>query len=179
MLAVHARVAQQLLVIGPEALGLGPLGDRDKAARKPLDDFLDRIQQFRIAGGVPREEMAGSSDHLLDGERRGFAVLGRVAEGHQGDDPIGRVRDVPQARVDTEEKDTAYDYVMKFTELVTNREEGTFRAVFQPVFESGGSAISWYEALLRVKRPTGEYVSVYPYLAVAKSTGFYQFLTIL
>ncbi len=78
---------------------------------------------------------------------------------------------------DTEEKDTAYDYVMKFTELVTNREEGTFRAVFQPVFESGGSAISWYEALLRVKRPTGEYVSVYPYLAVAKSTGFYQFLT--
>ena len=78
---------------------------------------------------------------------------------------------------DTEEKDTAYDYVMKFTELVTNREEGTFRAVFQPVFDSGGSAISWYEALLRVKRPTGEYVSVYPYLAVAKSTGFYQFLT--
>jgi EAL domain-containing protein (putative c-di-GMP-specific phosphodiesterase class I)/GGDEF domain-containing protein len=78
---------------------------------------------------------------------------------------------------DTEEKDTAYDYVMKFTELVTNREEETFRAVFQPVFGSGGTEISWYEALLRVKRPTGEYVSVYPYLAVAKSTGFYQFLT--
>jgi EAL domain-containing protein (putative c-di-GMP-specific phosphodiesterase class I) len=66
---------------------------------------------------------------------------------------------------------------MKFTELVTNREEETFRAVFQPVFGSGGTEISWYEALLRVKRPTGEYVSVYPYLAVAKSTGFYQFLT--
>jgi EAL domain-containing protein (putative c-di-GMP-specific phosphodiesterase class I)/GGDEF domain-containing protein len=77
----------------------------------------------------------------------------------------------------TGEKENAYDYVMKFTELVNNREEGAFRAVFQPVFNSSGTEIQWYEALLRVKKQDGEYASVYPYLAVAKSTGFYQFLT--
>lgn len=77
----------------------------------------------------------------------------------------------------TEEKETAYDYVMKFTELVNNREAESFRAVFQPVFSSGGKDICWYEALLRIRKQDGEYTSIYPYLPVAKSTGFYQFLT--
>jgi len=78
---------------------------------------------------------------------------------------------------DIAEKETAYDYVMKFTELVTNRENNSFRAVFQPVFDADGTEISWYEALLRIKQQDGAYASIFPYLAVAKSTGFYQYLT--
>jgi len=78
---------------------------------------------------------------------------------------------------DTLERENSYNYVMRFSELVTNRENGTFRAVFQPVFKSDGSGISWYEALLRVKRQDGTFASVYPYLEVARSTGFYHHLT--
>jgi EAL domain-containing protein (putative c-di-GMP-specific phosphodiesterase class I)/GGDEF domain-containing protein len=78
---------------------------------------------------------------------------------------------------DTAEKETAYDYVMKFTELANNRENDSFRAVFQPVFNAAGTEISWYEALLRVRRQDGEYESISSYLPVAKSTGFYQYLT--
>ncbi len=78
---------------------------------------------------------------------------------------------------DNTEKENAYDYVIRFTELINNRENGTFRAVFQPVFNSDGSAIEWYEALLRIRREDGSYTSIFPYLEVAKSTGFYQHLT--
>ncbi len=78
---------------------------------------------------------------------------------------------------DTLERENSYNYVMRFSELVNNRENDTFRAVFQPVFKADGSGISWYEALLRVKRQDGTYTSIYPYLEVARSTGFYHHLT--
>lgn len=78
---------------------------------------------------------------------------------------------------DTLERENSYNYVMRFSELITNRENGTFRAVFQPIFKSDGSGISWYEALLRVKKQDGTYTSIYPYLSVARSTGFYHYLT--
>lgn len=78
---------------------------------------------------------------------------------------------------DNSEKESAYDYNIKFTELVNNRENESFRAVFQPVFDGQGTNIEWYEALLRIRRQNGEYVSIYPYLTVARSTGFYQVLT--
>ncbi|HKL84906.1 MAG TPA: EAL domain-containing protein [Treponemataceae bacterium] len=51
------------------------------------------------------------------------------------------------------------------------------RAVFQPVFNDTGKEIVWYEALLRIQRQDGQYVSIYPYLTVARSTGLYPFLT--
>ncbi len=76
-----------------------------------------------------------------------------------------------------DERDSAYQYVIRFTELVNNRETRAFRAVFQPVFNSDGSGIAWYEALLRIRKQDGSYDSIYPYLGVAKSTGFYQYLT--
>ncbi len=78
---------------------------------------------------------------------------------------------------DNTEKESAYEYVIRFTELINNRENETFRAVFQPVFNSDGTVIEWYEALLRIKREDGSYTSIYPYLEVARSTGFYQHLT--
>jgi len=78
---------------------------------------------------------------------------------------------------DNTEKENAYEYVIRFTELINNRENGTFRAVFQPVFNSDGTVIEWYEALLRIRREDGSYTTIYPYLEVAKSTGFYQHLT--
>jgi EAL domain-containing protein (putative c-di-GMP-specific phosphodiesterase class I)/GGDEF domain-containing protein len=78
---------------------------------------------------------------------------------------------------DIDEKENAYDYVKKFSELVTNRENESFRAVFQPVFNSDGTRIEWYEALLRIQHADGSYGSISPYLSVAKSTGFYQYLT--
>lgn len=78
---------------------------------------------------------------------------------------------------DNDEKESAYQYVIRFTELINNRENDTFRTVFQPVFSSDGKGIVWYEALLRIKQQNGEYTSIYPYLGVAKSTGFYQHLT--
>jgi len=74
-------------------------------------------------------------------------------------------------------RENAYDYVMKFTELVSNRENDSFLAVFQPVFNGAGSEVAWYEALLRVRRQDGGYSSIFPYLEVAKSTGFYQYIT--
>ncbi len=78
---------------------------------------------------------------------------------------------------DIDERENAYDYVKKFSELVTNRENDSFRAVFQPVFNADGSQVEWYEALLRIQRADGSYGSIFPYLNVAKSTGFYQYLT--
>ncbi len=78
---------------------------------------------------------------------------------------------------DNDERESAYKYAIRFTELINNRENQSFRAVFQPVFSSDGSTIEWYEALLRIKQKDGTYSSIYPYLGVAKSTGFYQYLT--
>lgn len=78
---------------------------------------------------------------------------------------------------DNAEKENAYDYVIKFTELITNRENDSFRAVFQPVFNNDATGVEWYEALLRIQRQDGTYTSIFPYLNVAKSTGFYQYLT--
>jgi len=75
------------------------------------------------------------------------------------------------------DKESAYDHVIKFTELINNRENSTFRAVFQPIFTGDGNVIAWYEALLRIKAQDGNYVSIYPYLSIAKSTGFYRYLT--
>lgn len=78
---------------------------------------------------------------------------------------------------DNTEKKSAYEYAIRFSELISNRENDTFRTVFQPIFESNGTDIAWYETLLRIRRQDGSYVSIYPYLNVAKSTGFYQYLT--
>lgn len=78
---------------------------------------------------------------------------------------------------DNLERETSYNYVMRFSELITNRENDTFRAVFQPIFKSDGSGIAWYEALLRVRKQDGTFASIYDYLEVARSTGFYHYLT--
>lgn len=78
---------------------------------------------------------------------------------------------------DTTEKENAYDCVMKFSELIANREDDSFLTVFQPVFTGDGEDVAWYEALLRIRKPDGTYESIYPYLGVATSTGFYKYLT--
>ncbi len=78
---------------------------------------------------------------------------------------------------DNTEKENAYDCVIKFSELVANRENDSFLPVFQPIFTGDGNSIAWYEALLRVRRNDGTYSSIYPYLDVARSTGFYHHLT--
>lgn len=78
---------------------------------------------------------------------------------------------------DKDERESAYNYLMRFTELIDNRDNKTLKAVFQPIFSSDGVSIAWYEALLRIKRKDGTYSSIFPYLAVARSTGLYPFLT--
>lgn len=78
---------------------------------------------------------------------------------------------------DVAEKSSAYESVLKFTELITNRENNSLKAVFQPVFNETGKNVVWYEALLRIKKQDGQYVSIYPYLTVARSTGLYPYLT--
>ncbi len=75
------------------------------------------------------------------------------------------------------EQRTARDAVTKFTQLIRNREDHTFKAVFQPIFNTDGTRIEWYEALLRIMDQSGEYTTIYPYLTVARSTGFYHYLT--
>lgn len=78
---------------------------------------------------------------------------------------------------DESEKTTAYESVIRFSELINNRETEGFRAVFQPIFCDKGAEVVWYEALLRLRRQDGSYVSIHPYLEVAKSTGLYPYLT--
>lgn len=62
---------------------------------------------------------------------------------------------------DAIEKTSAYESVIGFTELINNRQNGTFRVVFQPIFSHAGKKIAWYEALLRIRREDGEYVSIH------------------
>jgi len=78
---------------------------------------------------------------------------------------------------DGAEPQTTYPNQTRFSDLVANRENGTFKTIFQPIFSRDGARIEWYEALLRLKNEAGEYVSIYEYLDIARSTGFYQHLT--
>lgn len=123
----------------------------------------DRINLvYRVGGALvmPGDDMTplSKADIALKKAERGHSVITIFDEGNT-------------------EKETARDYVIKFTELISNRENDTFLAVFQPVFTGDGLGIAWYEALLRIKQQDGTYASIYPYLPVAKSTGFYKYLT--
>ena len=123
----------------------------------------DRINLvYRVGGAIvsPGEEMSPltKADIALKKAERGHSVITIFDN-------------------DTTEKENAYDCVMKFSELIANRESESFLTVFQPVFTSDGADVAWYEALLRIRRQNGDYESIYPYLAVATSTGFYKYLT--
>lgn len=76
-----------------------------------------------------------------------------------------------------DDRDMTFNYTERFSELVKNRENGTFKAVFQPILKSDGLEVAWYEALMRIMHADGTYSSIYPYLGVARSTGFYHYLT--
>lgn len=78
---------------------------------------------------------------------------------------------------DADERDSSWNYIKRFSELVRNKEEKSFRAVFQPIFHSDGLVVAWYEALLRIRHEDGSYSSIYPYLSIARATGFYSYLT--
>jgi EAL domain-containing protein (putative c-di-GMP-specific phosphodiesterase class I)/GGDEF domain-containing protein len=135
----------------------------DALAIESLPWEKDRIHLvYRVGGTVicpdDSRNPLSKADVALKKAERGFSVLTIYEE-------------------DNTEKESAYQYVIKFTELINNRENNTFRAVFQPVFNSDGTAIEWYEALLRIRKEDGSYTSIFPYLTVARSTGFYQHLT--
>jgi len=127
----------------------------------PWEKDLIRLV-YRVGGTIvcpeDKRNPLSKADVALKKAERGFSVISVYDE-------------------DNNEKKTAYDYVIKFTELISNKENNTFKAVFQPIFNSDGTDIEWYEALLRIKRQDGTYSSIFPYLNVAKSTGFYQHLT--
>lgn len=76
-----------------------------------------------------------------------------------------------------EEKKKAINAMLKFNELSENKENKTFKAVFQPIIDSKSKEIVWYEALMRIKNKNGEYETVYNYLEIAKTTGFYENIT--
>lgn len=123
----------------------------------------DRIKLvYRVGAAIvapgDRDKPFSRADVALKKAERGHSVITVFEDGN-------------------DERDSAYQYVIRFTELINNRENRAFKAVFQPVFNSDGSGIAWYEALLRIRRQDGTYESIYPYLGVAKSTGFYQYLT--
>ncbi len=59
----------------------------------------------------------------------------------------------------------------RFSLLSRNREEGTFRAFLQPVYDVDTGNIRFYECLLRLRNGDGSYESIHPYLALAESTG--------
>lgn len=117
-----------------------------------------------------------------------YRVGGTVVPAGSGENPLSRA-DVALKKAERShsvlsiydnsncEQKTARDAVQKFTQLIMNREDGTFRVVFQPIFNMDGTEIEWYEALLRIRNSCGEFTSIYPYLSVARSTGFYPYLT--
>lgn len=76
-----------------------------------------------------------------------------------------------------QEKKKAINAMLKFNELSENKENKTFKAVFQPIVDSKTEEIVWYEALMRIKNKSGEYETVYNYLEIAKTTGFYENIT--
>ncbi len=65
----------------------------------------------------------------------------------------------------------------RFSLLSRNREEGTFRAFLQPVYDVDTGNIRFYECLLRLRNGDGSYESIHPYLALAESTGIYELLS--
>jgi EAL domain-containing protein (putative c-di-GMP-specific phosphodiesterase class I)/GGDEF domain-containing protein len=75
------------------------------------------------------------------------------------------------------EKKKAINAMLKFNELSENKENKTFKSVFQPIIDSKTEEIVWYEALMRIKNKNGEYETVYNYLEIAKTTGFYENIT--
>ena len=74
------------------------------------------------------------------------------------------------------EKDRLLSSGRLYNELFYNIKNGLLLTVYQPIVNSISGEIKWYEALLRVKTDKG-YVSVYPYLSIAKNTGIYNELT--
>lgn len=77
----------------------------------------------------------------------------------------------------TAEKKKAIEAMVRFNELSENKENNSFKAVFQPIVDNKTNETIWYEALMRVKNKTGNYETVYNYLEVAKTTGFYENIT--
>lgn len=72
------------------------------------------------------------------------------------------------------EKKKAINAMLRFNELSENKENRSFKAVFQPIIDTKTKEIVWYEALMRIKNKNGEYETVYNYLEIAKTTGFYE-----
>ena len=76
------------------------------------------------------------------------------------------------------EKKKAINAMLRFNELSENKENRSFKAVFQPIIDTKTKEIVWYEALMRIKNKNGEYETVYNYLEIAKTTGFYENISI-
>ncbi len=69
------------------------------------------------------------------------------------------------------------DAAVRYKTLIDNRRDRLFRLVYQPVIDNATGQVAFYECLLRVRTTDGAYESIYPYLPVAVSTGFYPSLT--
>lgn len=72
--------------------------------------------------------------------------------------------------IDRAESNHAADY---YHALIENKTRNTFRAFYQPIINNQTGRIEWLESLMRVHVRDGQYDSIYPYLAIARSTGIY------
>ena len=72
------------------------------------------------------------------------------------------------------ELNTSFDFSL----LVENIKKQRLKVHFQPIVDAMSLKIFWYECLTRVEDDQGNYLSIQPYLSIAKSTGFYEEITI-
>ena len=78
---------------------------------------------------------------------------------------------------DNTERDSALQSLSRYNTLHENIRNGALKAHVQPVVSTFTGNVCWYETLLRVQRNDGTYESVFPYLAVARTTGQYFHFT--
>ncbi len=75
------------------------------------------------------------------------------------------------------EKRKVIDTAYRFNLLSKNIEDKTFKSFFQPIKEMSTGGIWGYESLLRLRNDYGTHETIYPYLALAESTGVYGSIT--
>ena len=86
-------------------------------------------------------------------------------------DGIRSHRAVSLYKGDDSIRDSAIDSLKLYSTLTRNLEGKTCRAYFQPIIDTSTGEVVWFESLLRLKDQDGFYVSPYPFLSLASSTG--------
>ncbi len=86
-------------------------------------------------------------------------------------DGIRSHRAVSLYKGDDSIRDSAIDSLKLYGTLTRNLEGKTCRAYFQPIIDTSTGEVVWFESLLRLKDQDGFYVSPYPFLSLASSTG--------